>query len=94
MFIFCFSGSLVSVISAIWALAACSIDSRLLIFPFIPLTLHVTIVRFLFFLIRFLLLLFLAFLLLFSSCCSCPAGLFLPIVSSCWSSLLLWYFLL
>ena len=61
MFIFCFSGSLVSVINAIWALVACSIDSRLLIFPFIPLTLHVTIIRFLFFLIRFHVLLFLAF---------------------------------
>ena len=94
MFIFCFSGSLVSVISAIWALVACSIDSRLFIFPFIPLTLHVTIVRFLFFLIRFLLLLLLALLLFFPSCCSSSVGLFLPIVISCWSSLLFWCFLL
>ena len=95
MFIFVFSGSLVSVISAIWVWVGCNIDSRLLIFPFIPLTLHVTIVRFLFFLIRFLLLLFLAFvLLLFSSCCSPLVGLFIPIVSTCWSSLLLWLFLL
>ena len=55
IFIFCFSFGLVSVMSAIWIFSASSRDSRLLIFPFIPLTLIAAIVRFLFFLIFFLL---------------------------------------
>ena len=51
IFTFCFSFSLVSVISAIWIFSDSSNDSRLFIFPFSPLTLIVAMVRFLFFLI-------------------------------------------
>ena len=84
--------SLSSVLYGLWFL--CIIVSRLLIFPFIPLRMHVSMIRFLFSLILFLMFLFLALVLsLFSSCFSSLVGLFLPIVSSCWSSLLLCSFL-